>query len=166
MPSIVTLAFQTGGYSLNYRNEPPVFRVNPNIGSPTALQTDLSSVFRSIPRADPALNLQPTGQINSTCVGPGCFQFPAGDPGAEATDPYTPLLRAYEGDKVQIPYARRRPHVAAFLHDAWRQLAVRADEFNVTDNTSGYRATQGMGISEHYEMLFTLPRTDAANGAR
>ena len=34
-PSIVTLAFQTGTYSLNYRNEPPPFRVNPSIGTPT-----------------------------------------------------------------------------------------------------------------------------------
>jgi manganese oxidase len=164
-PSIVTLAFQTGGYSLNYRNEPPAFRVNPNIGSPTALQMDLSSVFRSIPRADPALNLQPTGQINSSCVGPGCFQFPAAYPGAEATDPYTPLLRAYEGDKVQIRTlvgAHMSPH--SFTTHGLNWL-FEPTQFNASDNTSGYRSTQGMGISEHYEMLFTLPRTDSANGS-
>jgi hypothetical protein len=35
--------------------------------------------------------------------------------------------------------------------------------FNATDNVTGYRGAQGNGISEHYEMLFSLPRTAPAN---
>ena len=34
-PSIVTLTFDTGTYSLNYRNEPPPFRLNPEHGTQT-----------------------------------------------------------------------------------------------------------------------------------
>ena len=57
-PSIVTLSFQNGTYSMSYRNETPAIRVNdsPNVGSgaPTPEQTDLSHVFRSIKRFDPS----------------------------------------------------------------------------------------------------------------
>jgi manganese oxidase len=163
-PSIVTLAFQTGTYSLNYRNEPVAFRVNPNIGTPTALQTDLSSVFRSIPRADVTLNVQPTGRINSGCVDPGCFRYAPPQFGVEGEDPYTPMLRAYEGDKVQIRTlvgAHMSPHYFTVHGVNW---LFEPTLFNASDNTSGYRGTQGMGISEHYEMLFPLPRTNAKNG--
>ena len=163
-PSIVTLAFQTGTYSLNYRNEPVAFRVNPGIGAPTPLQTDLSSVFRSIPRADSTLNVQPTGRINSGCVDPGCFRYALPQFGVEGEDPYTPTLRAYEGDKVQIRTlvgAHMSPHYFTVHGANW---LFEPSVFNASDNTSGYRSTQGMGISEHYEMLFSLPRTNATNG--
>jgi len=163
-PSIVTLAFQTGGYSLNYRNEPPAFRVNPNIGLPSPLQTNLSSVFRSIQRADTALNVQPTGQINSACGAP-CFNFPPPQTGAENFDPYTPLLRAYEGDRIQIRTlvgAHMSPHFFTTHGVNW---PFEPTDFNSSTNSSGYRSTQGMGISEHYEMLFSLPRTDAKEGS-
>jgi manganese oxidase len=162
-PSIVTLAFQTGTYSLNYRNEPLAFRVNPNIGSPTQLQTDLSGVFRSIPRADATLNVQPTGNIDSLCAS-GCFTFAPPQPGVESTDPYTPMLRAYEGDKVQIRTlvgAHMSPHYFTVHGVNW---LFEPTIFQASDNTSGYRSTQGTGISEHYEMLFSLPRTNAAYG--
>ena len=38
--------------------------------------------------------------------------------------------------------------------------------FDATDNVSGYRGTQGNGISEHYEMLFSLPLTNPPSGAQ
>ena len=157
-PSIVTLSFGTGTYSLNYRNEAPAIRVNPNIGTPTPLQTDLSSVFRSIERADPSLNVQPTGNVGS-CLFPPCFQFPPPQVGAGEFDPYTPLLRAYEGDKVQIRTlvgAHMSPHSFTVHGVNW---LFEPTVFDAADNVSGYRTTQGMGISEHYEMLFSLPRT-------
>jgi hypothetical protein len=164
-PSIVTLAFQTGTYSLNYRNEPLAFRVNPNIVPPTSpQQTDLSYVFQSMTRADPTLNVQPTGRINSGCLGSACFRFPPPQLGVEAEDPYTPMLRAYEGDNVQIRTlvgAHMSPHYFTVHGVNW---LFEPTVFNASDNTSGYRSTQGMGISEHYEMLFNLPRTNAANG--
>ena len=167
-PSIVTLSFDTGTYSMSYRNEAPAIRVNynPNVNpgsTPTPLQTDLSNVFRSINRFDPTLNVQPTGPIVSTCVpspGSPCFNYPPPQVGAQQTDPYTMLLRAYEGDRVQI-----RTLVGA--HQSAHSFTVHGVNwlfepsiFNATDNRSGYRGTQGNGISEHYEMLFSLPLTN------
>jgi hypothetical protein len=158
-PSLVTLSFATGTYSLNYRNEAPAIRVNPNIGTPNQLQRDLSSVFRSIQRADPSLNVQPTGTIGG-CSTPPCFSFPPPQIGADPFDPYTPLLRAYEGDRVQVRTlvgAHMSPHSFTMHGVNW---LFEPTVFNATDNVSGYRSTQGMGISEHYEMLFSLPRTN------
>ncbi|HEU4391021.1 MAG TPA: hypothetical protein VFV34_24660, partial [Blastocatellia bacterium] len=156
-PVLVTNAAGTGTYSVNYRNEPLAFRVGAPPNTPaTPEQTDLSSVFRSIERADKELNRQPAQgtQIDPLCTGPSCFKFPAPMPGAQSTDPYTPFLRAYEGDKVQIRMlvgAHQFPH--AFNLQGLKWL------FEPDDPNSGYRATQGTGISEHYEMLFNLPRT-------
>jgi len=168
-PSIVTLSFGTGTYSMSYRNEAPAIRVNynPNVNDsgtpPTPLQTDLSSVFRSIERFDLSLNKQPTGQIDVNCVPTAtspCFNYPPPQVGAEKFDPYTMLLRAYEGDKVEI-----RTLVGA--HMSAHSFTVHGVNwlfeptiFNAADNVSGYRGTQGNGISEHYEMLFSLPLTN------
>jgi manganese oxidase len=157
-PSIVTLSFQTGTYSLNYRNEAPAIRVNPNIGTPTPLQTDLSSVFRSIERADTDLNVQPTGNVGGCLFAP-CFKFPLPQIGVGNFDPYTPMLRAYERDRVQIRTlvgAHMSPHSFTAHGVNW---LFEPTVFDATNNVSGYRGAQGMGISEHYEMLFTLPRT-------
>ena len=87
-PSIVTLSFGTGTYSMSYRNEAPAFRVNPSVGTfPTPVRADLSHVFRSIPRFDQSLNKQPqpTEQINSGCVpapDSPCFHYPPPQVGA------------------------------------------------------------------------------------
>lgn len=168
-PSLVTLSFGTGTYSMSYRNETPAFRVNynPNVNDtgtlPTLLQTDLSHVFRSIPRFDQRLNEQPIGQINSGCVpapGSPCFNYPPPQVGAEPLDPYTMLLRAYEGDQVQIRTlvgAHMSAHSFTVHGVNWLFEPTR---FNAADNVSGYRGTQGNGISEHYEMLFSLPLTN------
>ena len=83
---------------------------------------------------------------------PFCFEQPF--PAAEPTDPYTPLMRAYQGDKVQIRNlvgAHMAPHSFNLHGLNWR--------FEPALPNSGYRSTQGMGISEHYEMLFDMPRT-------
>jgi cold shock CspA family protein len=163
-PSIVTLTFGTGTYSLNYRNEPPAFRVNQTAAPTSPEQTDLSHVFRSISRIDPAMNVQPTGKINPACPGTACFSFSPPQFGVEQTDPYTPMLRAYEGDKVQIRTlvgAHMSPHYFTVHGINW---LFEPTQFDAADNTSGYRGTQGMGISEHYEMLFSLARTSTKNG--
>ena len=68
----------------------------------------------------------------------------------------TPLMRAYKGDKVQIRAlvgAHQAPHSFNLHGLKW--------PFEPDDPNSGYRSTQGMAISEHYEMLFDLPRAGA-----
>ncbi len=76
-------------------------------------------------------------------------------------DPFTPLLRAYQNDKVQI-----RTLVGAH---------VFAHQFNLYGPTwfsepswknSGYRSAQPMGLSEHFELLFRVPSSSAPNTPR
>lgn len=148
-----------GAYSVNYRNEPLPLRVAPGQGNlPNA--TDLSYAYSSnVTRYNSALNSQPTPGCPITA--PGCktpgtgFTFPAAlTPGMLAGDPFTPLLRAYENDKVHIRVltgAHVQPHGLNIHGVNW--LA------EPTDDTSGYHNAQGMGISEHFEMLFQLPKS-------
>jgi manganese oxidase len=76
-------------------------------------------------------------------------------------DPFTPLLRAYQGDNVQV-----RTLVGAH---------VFAHQFNFAGPTwfaepswqnSGYRSAQAMGLSEHFEFLFKVPSSSAPNTNR
>ncbi|HKE55890.1 MAG TPA: hypothetical protein VKB46_04280 [Pyrinomonadaceae bacterium] len=71
-------------------------------------------------------------------------------------DPFTPLLRAYQNDNVQV-----RTLVGAH---------VFAHQFNLDGpiwfsepswKNSGYRSAQAMGLSEHFEMLFKVPSSSA-----
>ncbi len=147
-----------GVSSLNYRSEPLPLRVaSASSHDPTAPAQDLALVFASIPREIPALNTQPS---NTQKLFPGdpmsVTHYPGGFTGAADQDPYTPLLRAYAKDRVQV------------------RVLVGADEFNHTFAmhgvkwlaepsyaNSGHLAAQPMGISEHFEMLFTLPSAGA-----
>lgn len=156
--------FGAGIMSMNYRGEPLSMRVAPPVSGPLNPRAapdaaDLASAFRSIARRDPAYSRQPAGgaPINPACLGAGCFTFPQ-RPIADAmapADPYTPLLHGVEGDKVQM---RLLVGAHTSMHDftmhgvSWLAEPYMAD--------SGYRATQFMVLSEHYEMLFTLPRLD------
>jgi len=150
-PHLVTNQFQEGAYSLSYSNEPLVYRLAP--GS-TPQQSDLGSVFVSMTRADASLNIQPPAGSPINVANPTGFKFPPPQDGADPTDPYTPLLRAYEGDNIQIRNlvgAHMSPH-AFHIHGLdW--------QFEPSLNSSGFRSTQGMGLSEHYELLFHLPVT-------
>jgi len=153
-PDLITNQMFEGAYSLNYQNEPLAYRV----ASGTSDQTDLVNVFRSMPRADAQLNIQPAQgtPINNA----GGFVFPPPQPGAEADDPYTPLLRAYEGDNIQI-----RSLVGAHMGPHSFHIHGLAWPFEPSLDSSGFRSTQGMGISEHYEYLFHLPVTAQADKA-
>src|ERR1051326_340644 len=119
----------TGTMSVNYRNEPISFRIGtPMPGNPNP---DLSYAFDN----QAALK---------------------GDPNSPNPDPITPLLRAYQGDNVQV-------RVLVGAH-------VFAHQFNLMGPTwfaepswknSGYRSNQPMGLSEHFELLFKVPSSSA-----
>lgn len=155
--------FGAGMISMNYRGEPLPMRVaKPLMVNPAAAAdaADLSSAFRSIERLDPAYSTQPApgAQINPTCRGSGCFKFPVQPISAAMgpTDPYTPLLHGYEGDKVQI---RLLVGAHTSMHDyTMHGVSWLAEPF---DPNSGNRATQFIILSEHYELLFDLPRIGA-----
>jgi hypothetical protein len=149
-PDLVTNQFSEGAYSLSYANEPLSYRVV----SGTAQQEDLASAFVSMARADADLNRQPTAGTPIDPNNPNGFKFAPPQLGSEDTDPYTPLLRAYEGDNVQIRSlvgAHMAPHSFHIHGLNW--------QFEPSVDSSGFRSTQGMGISEHYEFLFQLPVT-------
>lgn len=161
-PLLVT-DFGAGMISMNYRGEPLPMRVfKPKSVNPNAAPDagDLSSAFRSIPRFDAAYSNQPTpgAQIDPECSGVSCFKFPLQPiaQGMSPTDPYTPMLQAYEGDKVQI---RLLAGAHTSMHDyTMHGMRWLAEPF---EKNSGYRNTQFILLSEHYELLFTLPRIGA-----
>lgn len=161
-PLLVT-DFAVGMMSMNYRGEPLPMRVRkPGIFNANAASDagDLSAAFRSIQRFDPAYSTQPAGgsQIDPTCRGEGCFRFPEKpiSLGMNPTDPYTPMLHGYEGDDVQI---RLLAGAHTSMHDfTMHGIRWLAEPF---EPSSGYRQTQFILLSEHYELLFDLPKLDA-----
>jgi hypothetical protein len=77
--------------------------------------------------------------------------YPALTSGIEATDPFTPLLRGYAGDDVQIRVligAHINPHNFTLHGLNWLNQPSYVD--------SGWRNSQAMGISEHYNLLVKL----------
>src|SRR5206468_3357912 len=143
-------------FSLNYRAEPLPLRVSLptaaaqlNPAAP-AQAADLSHSFRSIQRFDAQMSRQPVPhtQINPLCSGPSCFKFPVDSEtlGALPEDPYTPLLRAYTNDKVQV---RTLVGAHTSMHDfTMHGLKWKFEPF---EPNSGYRNTQFSILSEHFE---------------
>jgi len=148
-PALITTGPEPGIRSVNYRSEPAAVRYQDGDGN---IVKDPSHAFSSIPRGDPSLDRQPAQGV---AISPGStFKFSEPFPGAGSFDPYTPLLRAYENDDVQVRVligAHFVPHSFNLHGLKWLNEA--------TDTDSGYVSTQVMSISEHFEMLFRLPPT-------
>ena len=73
-------------------------------------------------------------------------------PGVTSGDPETPLMRAYENDKVQV-----RVLVGAHTFSHFFTMGGPKWMFEPSWSNSGFRSSQGMGLSEHFEMLFNVP---------
>lgn len=128
-PSLVSTGPSPGTQSVNYRNEPIPWRVG-QFG-------DLSQAF------------------NSTYKQSGVSTLP------ENGDPMTPLLKAYQNDKVQIRIlvgAHMFAHSFTIHGMRWFAEAGTPQDPRAINN-SGYRSSQAMGLSEHFELLFTTPTT-------
>ncbi|HSE18589.1 MAG TPA: hypothetical protein VLB46_16155 [Pyrinomonadaceae bacterium] len=143
-PEAISAADQ-GTMSVNYRNEPVPLRVRDPYTNTQAFGAagDLSKVYKSnITRADPQFNVQPTF-------------YPALTKGVQPGDPFTPLLRVYENDKVQIRIlvgAHEETHNLTINGHKWlHQPGTPQDPLAV--NNSGFRNSQIAGISEHFEFL-------------
>ena len=124
----------------NYRSESVASRIyDPSTGGQAAgLAGDLSHVFRSnVTRADPRLNSQPDTYWPLT-----------GD--VQPKDPFTPLLRAYENDRVQV-------RILVGAHEEEHDVNIHGVRwlFEPAESNSGFRGSQMMGISEHFE--FEIP---------
>ncbi|HWS88130.1 MAG TPA: hypothetical protein VN282_14265, partial [Pyrinomonadaceae bacterium] len=148
-PEAVSAA-DPGTMSVNYRNEPVALRVrNPATNTQAAGEAgDLSHVYRSnVTREDTRLNSQPTF-------------YPALSKDVRPGDPFTPLLRAYEDDNVQIRIlvgAHEESHNFEVQGIKWKfEPGTPNDPAADANNNSGFRNNQMMGISEHYE--FVVPK--------
>jgi manganese oxidase len=133
-------AADVGTATVNYRHEPVALRVRDPLSNTQALgnQGDLSWAFASIQRKDTELNVQPM-----------FYQPLTAD--VKPFDPYTPLLRAYENDRVQI-------RILVGAHEEGHNFSVHGIKwlFEPSEPNSGYRNNQMMGISEHFE--FVVPQ--------
>jgi len=123
-----------GTQSVNYRNEPVAFRINPGFPAPA---NDLSYIYDSSVKSG----------TNATAKANG--------------DPFTPMLRAYQNDKVQV-----RTLVGAHVFAHQFDLAGPVWFAEPAWKNSGYRSAQPMGLSEHFEMLFDVPSSSAPNNNR
>jgi len=126
---------------INYRNEPIALRVkNPttNAQSPFFPAGDLSWAFASIPRHDSALNVAEPNYPSPLTAD------------VQGTDPYTPMMRAYEDDDVRV-----RTLVGA--HEGEHNFSMHGIRwlFEPEHVNSGYKSSQMMGISEFYD--FEIP---------
>ncbi len=125
-----------GTMTVNYRNEPIALRVNNGANGQTPGRAgDLSFALESrTDRAIAALNRQPDffAQPLTRDVLPG--------------DPFTPLLKAFAGDKVQL-------RVVVGAHEEGHNFSAHGLKwlFEPSLKDSGYRNSQMMGISEHFE---------------
>jgi manganese oxidase len=134
-PEIVS-ADDPGTMTINYRNEPLALRVpDPASNAQAAgVAGDLSYSFSSQrTRADARLNtFGPYGQR----------------PGELPRDPFTPLLRVYEDDRIVV-----RSHVGA--HEEGHNFNIRGTRwlFEPLDPESGWRNSQMFGISEFHEFF-------------
>ena len=138
-PEIIS-AEDPGTMSVNYRQEPIALRVrNPATNSQAAGQAgDLSFAFSSsatITRADPAFNVQPTF-------------YPPLTSDLNGRDPFTPLLRTYENDRVQV-------RILVGAHEEGHNFSIHGVKwlFEPSEPNSGFRNSQMMGISEHFEFI-------------
>jgi hypothetical protein len=156
MPEAIS-ADDVGTFTINYRNEPLAHRIRDPSGSDAngsngvqaaGAAGDIAYAYRSdVDRADDRFDVQPTFYPPLTNdVAPG--------------DPFTPLMRAYEGDKVTVRMlwgATEEGHNFSMHGFRWLHES--------DDPTSGYRNNQMLGISEHFELdLATLP--EFARGSR
>jgi len=139
-PEIIS-ADDPGTMSVNYRQEPIALRVrNPGPTNPNTQATgnagDLSFAFSSNHnRADTAFNTQPNFYAPLTAD-------------LNGRDPWTPLLRAYENDRVQI-------RILVGAHEEGHNFSVHGIKwlFEPSEPNSGYKNSQMMGISEHFEFI-------------
>ena len=160
-----------GTYSVNYRNEPLPLRVANIPGSAvnTDESIDLAFAYKSIPRRDNDLNSQPTGgdSIGKNCTPPtDCkeaypFKWPVAPVSLDmqATDPYTPLLRAYVNDRVQV-----RALAGAHMNEHSFLIHGVKFPFEPSYTNSGFLTTHAISLSEHFEMEFTLPPRTVSQG--
>ncbi|MFO0770359.1 MAG: hypothetical protein U0173_05445 [Nitrospiraceae bacterium] len=148
-----------GTQLINYRNEPIPLRIATKASTGKEFvqlseqngRGDLAHVFSSVVHDKQSV-------VDSSIFTEGT------DVGRESGDPATPLLRAYEGDRVQIRLiqgAQEEQHVFTMHGAKW---LAQPDSTN-----TGYVSAQHIGISEHFEFndrVVEFMPFDKGNGSR
>jgi hypothetical protein len=156
-----------GMYVVNYRNESIAARIfapdkegpDGKLGTQAdgragdlafALASKLpGDIPRVIPELNDALGEAPPSYAGGSCTG-GVFCPPINDLAAvSGGDPFTPLLQAFEGDRVHIKIqsgAHEEEHTALLHGIKWFQAG---SSFGEAKN-SGFRNAQPTGISEQF----------------
>ncbi len=138
-----------GSMVVNYRSEPIGLRVLDPASNTQAsgLKGDLSFAYQSrTDRAVAALNTQPSF-------------YPPLTMGLYPGDPFTPLLRAFEGDQIKVRTlvgAHEEPHAMTINGLKWL--------FEPDDPNSGWRNSQVTGISEWFDI--EIPRVPSLQDGR
>jgi len=161
-------ADDVGTFVVNYRNEPIGLRVfDPNAigpdGKPGTQAAgepgSLAYAYQSrTDRAIAFLNVQPLpgSNINGTIFPP-----PVNTGGLGPGDPYTPMPRAYYGDRVRVKMnigSHEETHLFTIHGLKWLQ---GGSGFGFSPN-SGWRNAQGTGIAEQF--TFAAPVIPLLNG--
>ena len=139
-----------GIFVVNYRNEPLAHRISDTF-TPGATPSQVSGVpgdpsfayATILNRVNSEMNKVPDATLSNV-------SYPGLTGGLLRGDPFTPILRAYEGDPVQI-----RVLVGAHEEEHNFSLHNRKWLFEPFWSESGYRSSQMMGISEWFD--FILP---------
>ncbi len=138
-----------GTYTVNYRNEPVGMRVyDPDAGAHAhGTSGDLAYAFSSrVRRANPDLGSQPDA-------------YPPLTADIRGKDPYTPLLRAYQGDNVRLRVqvgGQEEEHSPSIHGIKWLREPLISN--------SGWRNSQLMGISEYAHLEFNVPVIPSRRG--
>ncbi|BCR04428.1 multicopper oxidase [Desulfuromonas versatilis] len=146
-------AADPGTFVVNYRNEPIGLRVSKPAGGFRAqsagLAGDLSYALSSlVPRDDPAFNRQP-----------GVYPPLTAD--VQPRDPFTPIMRVYNGDQVRI---RTQVGATEEMHNASVHGIKWTQEY--ASPNSGWRNAQAMGISEQFQFVIPVATSGVRAGAR
>jgi hypothetical protein len=110
-----------------------------------------SNVIREIAELNDKLGLSPASYVDGVCTG-GVFCPPINSQGAmTGGDPFTPLMRAYDGDRVHIRMqagGQEEEHAAIVHGLKWLQSGSGFGEAK----NSGWRNAQSGGISEQFAL--------------
>lgn len=135
-PEIIS-ADDPGTMSVNYRNEPLALRVRTTTNvQATGVSGDLSLAFSS--QRDRADNRFDTfGPYGSR-------------PGELSRDPFTPLMRVYEDDRLRV-------NLLVGAHEEGHNVNIRGTRwlFEPLDYNSGWRNSQMAAISEYHNFKLT-----------
>ena len=135
-PQVINAPFQAlwGTYGVNYRHEPLAFRATNDDGkttdtfeecTPGEQDCDNAFLYQSIARQQAMFNSQHVGEKGFP---------PALTSGVYGWDPFTPMLRAYEGEKIQV-----RTLVGAHVQQHNFMMHGFAWLFEPSNPSSGYR---------------------------